>query len=50
MMRGILDDAHLHRAAVALPQPGPIAHNPEQSGHCRVGAGWGPLQWTIVGR
>jgi hypothetical protein len=27
----------------------PIAHNREQSGHCRVGVGEGPFQWTIVG-
>jgi hypothetical protein len=37
MMRGILDDAHLHRAAVALPQPGP--HRP-QSGTIRPLPRW----------
>jgi hypothetical protein len=42
MMRGILDDAHLHRAAVALPQPGPpsptIRNNPAMTALAWAGA------------
>jgi hypothetical protein len=41
-MRGILDDAHLHRAAVALPQPGPpsptIRNNPAMTALAWAGA------------